>query len=203
MAIITITRRYASGGRKLGRHLANVLHYRYVDKHIFQKVADNLKVSEGDLESFEKSGQYRILSIFSRLFDKRYIERIVGYDKTVVQESDYQEALKNLVLEVARENNVVIVGRAAHFFLKNLQDCYHIRLIASHEWRRNYAIESLRVRPTNVDAILDERDRNHEWFLSMICGKDIDNPLLFHMSINVDLVSFEKAAELSLALLNR
>jgi cytidylate kinase len=201
MPVVTITRKYASGGRKLGRHLANVLNYKYVDKYIFQKVAENLNVSEGTLESFEKSGQYRVLNMFSSLFSKNYIERIAGYDKTIVQESEYQEALKSLVLQVAAENNVVIVGRASHFFLRNLQDCYRLRLIASKDWRRDYAIRSLKVRPANAEGILEERDRNHEWFLNMICGEDSDNPLLYHLTLNMDLVSFERAAELSLALL--
>ncbi len=201
MAVITISRKYASGGRKLGRHLANVLNYKYVDKYIFQKVADSLQVSEGTLASFEESGQYRIANMFSSLFSKSYIERIVGYDKTVVQENEYQKALKNLVMAVAQEDNVVIVGRAGYFFLQNLHDCYRIRLIASKEWRRKYAIEKLRVRPAKADGILQQRDSNQEWFMSMICGAAADDPHLFHLTVNMDVVSFEQAFELSLALL--
>jgi cytidylate kinase len=201
MAVITISRKYASGGRRLGRHLANVLNYKYVDKYIFQKVADSLQVSEGTLASFEESGQYRIANMFSRLFSKSYIERIVGYDRTVVQESEYQKALKNLVRAVAQEDNVVIVGRAGYFFLQDLQDCYRIRLIASKEWRRKYAIENLRVRPAKVDGIIQERDSNQEWFMNMICGDASDDPHLFHLIINMELVSLERAVELSLALL--
>ena len=64
MAVIAITRKYASGGRELGRLLGKRLNYDCVDKSLFQKVAENLKVSEGTLASFEKGGQYRILWTF-------------------------------------------------------------------------------------------------------------------------------------------
>ena len=55
MAVITISRDFASGGRKLGRLLAKSLDYQYVDKSLFQKIAEDLNVSEKTLESFEKS----------------------------------------------------------------------------------------------------------------------------------------------------
>ena len=52
MAVITITREMATGGRKLGRLLARGLDYQYVDKSLFQKIAEDLNVSERTLESF-------------------------------------------------------------------------------------------------------------------------------------------------------
>ncbi len=200
MAVITITRRYASGGRKLGKLLAKRLNYDYVDKYLFQKVAENLQVSEGTLESYEKGRQYRISNYFARLFSKDYIERIVGHDKTVVEEGDYQDALRNLVLEVAEQDNVVIIGRAANFFLKDVQNCYHLCLVASEDWRKNYAVKTLGVRPSEVGRILEERDRNHIWFLQTICGEGFDDSLLFHLTLNMDRVPFEKAVELSVML---
>lgn len=202
MAVIAITRRYASGGRELGRLVARRLHYSCVDKYLFQKVAEDLKVSEGTLESFEKGGQYRIANIFSNLFGKNYINRIVGYDNTVVEEGEYQDALRKLVLGVAEQDNVVIIGRAAHFFLKDKHSCYRFCLVASKDWRRRYAIETLGVRESQVDRIIQERDRNHLWFQRTICGNGFDDPQLFHLIINMDLIPLEKAAELMVSVLH-
>ena len=58
MAVITISRRYASGGRKLGKLLARRLNFDHVDKICFQTIAEKLYVSEGTLKSFEWGGQY-------------------------------------------------------------------------------------------------------------------------------------------------
>jgi cytidylate kinase len=193
MAVITVTRKYASGGRELGRRLAQRLDYDCVDKYLFQKVAENLSVTRDSLESFEKGRQYRISSRFSSLFSKSYIDRIVGYDRTVVEEDAYQKALKDLVLGIARQNNVVIVGRAAHFFLKDLQNCYHCCLLASIDWRRNYATERLGVSKSRVDSILKERDKNHEWFHRAVCGETFEDPHLFGMTFNMDVVPVGKA----------
>ena len=127
MAVITIHRDFASGGRKLGQLLAKNLGYHYVDKSLLQKIALDLHVSESTLESFEQSREYRISNLFNNVFSKSYIARIVGYDKTIVEESEYQNSLKSLILGVAQENNMVIIGRASYYFLGDRENCFHFR----------------------------------------------------------------------------
>ena len=200
MAIITIGRNLASGGRKLGRILAKRLEYHYVDKSLFQKIAEDLNVSEKTLESFEKSREYRISNTFSKLFNKSYIQRIVGFDKSVVEEQEYQTSLKNLVLETAKEDNVVIVGRAAYFFLKDVENCYHIRLIAPMDWRKKYAVEKLKIAPDHVQETIEKSDINHLWFHRLICGERFDDPFLFHQTLNMSLIPFEKAVDIVMSL---
>lgn len=198
MAVITISREFATGGRKLGRHLAKKLNYDYVDKSLLQKIAADLGVSEKTLESFEASRKYLISNALYQLLTKHYLERIVGPDKTVVEERQYLQRLKHLVLEMAEKDNVVIIGRAAHFFLKDTQNCYHFRLVASKDWRSRYAIRNHALRPSEVERTLDERDKKRISFLRSVCGEDFDAPLLFHLTLNMSLISFEKAVELCL-----
>jgi cytidylate kinase len=203
MAVITISRSLGSGGRRLGRLLAKRLEYQYVEKSLFQKIAEDLNVSERTLESFEKSREYRISNIFSKLFSKDYIQRIVGYDKSIVEEQEYQTSLKNLILGVAQEDNVVIVGRAAYFFLKDMGNCYHVRLIASMDSRKKYAVEKLAMPQNRAQEIIEKSDTNQIWFRRLICGEDFDNLNLFHMTLNMNLIPPKKAVEIMVSLLDR
>jgi cytidylate kinase len=196
MAVITISRKYASGGRKLGKLVSRRLKYSYVDKHYFQMLAEKLHVSEGTLESFERDRRYWISDAFTKFFSKNYMERIVGYDKTLVEESAYQDALRNLLLGLAEKDNVVIVGRAAHFFLKGMQNCYHFLLVASMDWRRKYARKTLGALSYKIERILEERDISHAWFLRTVCGEHQDDPHAFHLTLNMDRIPTENAAEL-------
>ena len=202
MAVITISRDFASGGRQLGRLLAKRLDYQYVDKSLFQKIAEDLNVSEKTLESFEKSREYRISNVFSIIFSKSYIERIVGHDKSVVEEQEYQTSLKNLILGVAQEDNVVIIGRAAYYFLKDMENCYHIRLFAPMDWRIQYAVEKRGTPRDGVKEIIERRDINYLWFLRFMCGESFDDQSLFHLNLNISLISFEKAVDVIMALAN-
>jgi len=193
MAVITFSREFASGGKNLGRRLAKELNYVYVDKSLFQKIAEDLNVSQRNLESFEKSREFRISNTFSRLFSEDYIQRIVGHDKRVVEEQEYQNSLKNLILETAKGDNVIIIGRAAYFFLKNMKNCYHIRLVAPVEWRKSYAVKNLRIPEDRVERILTRRDTNSLWFRRLICGEGYDDPTHFHLTLNMGLVSVDKS----------
>ena len=203
MAVIVVSRSFASGGRELGRLLARRLGYHYVDKSLFQKVAQDLHVSEGTLESFEQSREYRISNLFANLFSKRYIQRIVGYDKTVVEESEYQDRLQSLIVGVAKEGGAVIIGRAAHYFLRDMKNCYRFRLIAPMEYRKKYVVEKLGVTPSQAQRVLERKDRNQEWFHRSVCGQEHDSPLLFHLTLNMGVVSLEKAAGIVLSVVNR
>jgi cytidylate kinase len=190
MAVITITREMATGGRKLGRILARRLDYQYVDKSLFQKIAEDLNVSERTLESFERSREYHISNTFAKAFSTSYIERIVGYDKSVVEEEEYQKSLGKLILETARENNVVIIGR------------YHIRLVAPKDWRQKYASENYKIRPDRVRKFIEKRDRNLRWFRRSICGAGFYDSLFFHLTLNMSRISTEKGVELLMSVAN-
>jgi CMP/dCMP kinase len=201
MAVITISRDYASGGRKLGRSLAKKLNYQYVDKSLFQKIAEDLDVSENNLESFEKSREYRISNIFYKLFSRDYVKRIVGYDKRMVEEKEYQDSLKHLILETAKEDNVVIIGRAAYFFLKDTPNCFHIRLSAPKEWRKRYAVENLNIPEHQAESVLERRDINSLWFRRLICGEAYDSLHYFHLILNMGFIQPEKTIDIVMALI--
>lgn len=196
MSVITITREFASGGRRLGLVLSKRLGYQYVDKAIFQQIAENLSVSEKTLQSFEQSREYRISNIFSKLFSTHYIQRIVGRDRSVVEEHDYQTSLKNLILNTAAHDNVIIIGRAGYYFLKDMENCFNFHLVASMDFRKKYAVKHLSKPEDRVEESLKKSDRNHKWFLKSICGDDFYNPQRFHLTMNMDCIPFEKSIEL-------
>jgi len=202
MAIISVYKSFATGGREVGRVLAKNLGYQYVDKSLFQEIAEALHVSEGTLESFEQSRQYRISNIFSNLFSRGYIQRIVGYDKSVVEEKEYQNSLKKLVLTVAEEDNAVIIGRASHYFLRDKNNCFRFRLVAPMEFRLRYAVEKHGIAPSQAQSVIERRDRNHEWFHRSVCGDNYDSPLLFHLTVNTGLISIEKTADIILSVVD-
>jgi CMP/dCMP kinase len=202
MAVIAVYKNFASGGREIGRSIARELGYHYVDKDLFQKIAEGLQVSEGTLESFEQSREYRISNLFANLFSKKYIQRIVGYDKTVVEENEYQDRLQGLIRGVAKEDNAVIIGRAAHYFLREMKNCYRFGLIAPMEYRKKYAVAKLGIAPSQAERVLKRRDRSQAWFHRSVCGEDYDSPLLFHLTVNTGFISLENAVGIMLSVMN-
>jgi cytidylate kinase len=202
MAVVAVYKSFATGGRELGRNLAKKLGYDYVDKSLFQKVAEALDVSEGTLESFEHGRMYRVSNLFSNLFSKSYIQRIVGYDKTVVEEKEYQRSLEKLILGVAQQDNAVIIGRASYYFLKDMPGCYRFRLVAPIDWRKNYAMKMLSITEAQAQSEIARRDRNQAWFHRAVCGENYHSPLMFHLTINSSLIPLEEATGIVLSVVH-
>jgi cytidylate kinase len=178
MAVITITSEMATGGRELGRLLARRLDYRYVDKSLFQDIAKDMNVSKGTLISFEETRRYE------------------GYKKSVVGDEEYKKSLRSLLLETAKNDNVVIIGRAAYFFLKDMKNCYHIRLVAPIDWRKKYALENYKINPDRVQKFIEKGDKTRKWFRRSICGMSFDDSSWFHFTLNMSRTPIEKAVEL-------
>jgi len=199
MAVIAIHHDFATGGREAGRLLATRLGYEYVDKSLFQKIAEDLHVSEGTLKSFERSREYKISNLFSKLYSKNYVQRIVGYDKGVVEEREYQHSLKNLILGIAQDDDVVINGRAAHYFLRDLENCYRFRLIAPISWRKKYATQKLGISADRAEATIERRDTNQLWFHRSVCGEDFEDPYIFHLTLNMGFLTVKEATNLMAA----
>lgn len=184
MAVITISREMATGGRELGRLLARRLDYRYIDKSLFQDIAKDLNVSKGTLVSFEERRRYE------------------GYDKSAVGEEEYKKSLESLLLETAREDNVVIIGRAAYFFLNDMKNCCHIRLVAPMDWKKNYAMENYKISPDRVQEFVKKGDETRKWFRRSICGMRFDDAHWFHLTLNMSRISIERAVELIMSASN-
>ena len=184
MAVITISRGIATGGRELGRLLAMRLDYRYIDKSLFQEIAEDLNVPKGRLVSFEERRRYE------------------GYDQSAVAEEEYKKSLGSILLGAAREDNVVIIGRAAYFFLNNIKNCYHIRLVAPMDWKKNYALENYKISPDRVPKFIEKGDDTRKWFRRSICGMGFDDSHWFHLTLNMGRISVEKAADLIMSASN-
>ncbi len=198
MTVITIRHEFATGGRELGQMVADRLGYQYVDKNLFQKIADNLSVSDNSLKSFEKTRHFYITNLFLGLVSKNYIKRIAGHDRSVVCDVEYQNSLKSLITKFAAKDNVVILGRAACYFLKNTDHCYRFRVFAPMEWRERYAVEKLKIPANKVKKGMAEKDESQRWLFKMIYGNDYKDRYLYHVSLNMGLDSFEQAAQILL-----
>lgn len=77
MKIITISREFGSGGRELGKRLAELLHYDYYDREIITAIAEKKELNERYVEqTLEDHGwrnfplTYRHSFAVSRLYRK-------------------------------------------------------------------------------------------------------------------------------------
>ena len=69
MAIITISKEFASGGQYIALRVAELLNIDYFDREILKEVASKASVSEMEVEGFEEDRHSAMKVFFSRIID--------------------------------------------------------------------------------------------------------------------------------------
>lgn len=107
--IITISREFGSGGRELAKRLAEYLGYHYYDKNILDIVAEKWDI---DPEYYERVVEK---STFPYPVGKSF----VAYSSYHKIKTDTLLKQRQVLMEIAKKGNCVIVGRGADLVLKS------------------------------------------------------------------------------------
>jgi len=100
------------------------------------------------------------------------------------------------VLRLANRGNVILIGRGAHIITSNLSHAFHVRLVGSLAKRVEHIQEIRAVGKAEALEFIRQEDRGRERYLKKYFGKTVDDDLSYHLVINTDCVSYEKAARL-------
>ncbi|HOW68153.1 MAG TPA: cytidylate kinase-like family protein, partial [Verrucomicrobiota bacterium] len=146
------------------------------------------------------------------LRDHHYSERIAGF-MPERQRSAIQDAVEELlglhpsswtlvektsetILHLAEAGHAIIVGRGANVIIGFRPGAYHVRLVGSVEKRLENLQEYYQFSPRKAREYLQRTDRGRRWYLKKQFGKNIEDPLLYHLVLNMDAISIEQAAEI-------
>ena len=108
--IITIGREFGSGGRELGRNLAEVLGYAYYDREIISEIAKRTSLSEKYVQNV---AEHKPVIPFPIHTGRTFWAVMPDYDHSVQQEQH------RIIREIAAKSDCVIVGRGADYILRD------------------------------------------------------------------------------------
>src|SRR6056297_3117314 len=200
MAVLTISREFGAGGRTLGKRVAKELGYTLVDEDIVQMVAERAKVSKKTVKSMEKEAGGSLLRFMNYLISQKQINRILEDHRGYLDEEVYVNTLTQIITDLAEEGNCVIVGRGGQYVLREHADAFHLLLVANHEDRVRFMMETYNMtKDQAANTIRVHGKRRHNLYRKF--GKeDYDDPLLYHLVLNMSKLSMQKATETAVKL---
>ena len=174
MRIITIGREFGSGGRELGKRIAEALGIAYYDKEIIDKVASKTQLATDYIQQIieKKPLTYYPITIGNSF---NGIDDILARSNAAI----YAEQA-NVIKELAEKSDCVIVGRCADYILKDYHP-FRIFVFSNMESKIKRCIEKGETKNTDVKKIKKEihridKNRRHyyEFYTSQKWG-DIHN----------------------------
>ena len=115
--VITIGRQYGSGGREIGRLVADALGIKYYDKELLM---ESSKASGVKPEVFEAADE-RFLSFFSNIWSFNLGFNTGSYllGSSPISDEKIYAAQSNVMKTLAQNSSCLIVGRSADYVLRN------------------------------------------------------------------------------------
>lgn len=110
--IVTIAREFGSGGRELGRRLAEVLGFDYYDKEILTEIAKKTSLSE---EYVKQVVECRPHGLYPITVGHTFA---MWYNAGFNQAQAVYAAQSEIIGELATKSDCVIIGRCADYILK-------------------------------------------------------------------------------------
>lgn len=126
--IITIGRELGSGGRELGRRLAENLGYAYYDQEILDEIVKRTDLSEKYVKSIVERKPMLSFPIHIGHSFQMMSNPVADHSQKIYQEQC------NILREMAEKSNCVIVGRCADYILKDMNP-FRIFVYAEMEGR--------------------------------------------------------------------
>ena len=181
--IITISREYGSGGRYIGRLVADKLGIKFYDKDLVNKLSEKTGLST---EYIEDNEQKR--NILDSL-NNGYYYNLTNSDELFVEESD-------LIKELANNESCVIIGRCSDFILKDNKDVINIFVYSTMDNKINRAVERYGLNKKSAEKEIKKIDKLRSNHYKHYTGKTWGNSENYDLCINSDTFGVEKAADM-------
>ena len=198
MAILTISRTYGCGAREIARELAKKTGYTLFEKEIVPIIAKKLdRKTEYTLEHDQ------LKDMLSASVIDFASSRFAFLKKDSINPEEYRNALKDLFLKLLKQGNAIIVGRGSQFILQNQPEVFHVRLMASMAYRADHLRTQHFLKQSESTLIqkIQTEDRRRQKFLESHFQQTGDDPLLYHLIINLSKIPVVKAQDMILQLL--
>lgn len=181
--IITIAREYGSGGRYIGKLVAEKLGIKLYDKEFVEEISKDTGFSAEYIESNEQKR-----TVLDNVNGGYYVG-LNNADELFIKES-------NLIKELAEKESCVIVGRCADFILKEKENVFKIFINNTMENKIKRATEFYGMNKEKAKKEISRINKLRANHYKYYTDKDWREPSNYDICINSDAVGIENAVEL-------
>ena len=190
--LVTISREYGSGGRKIGKILAEKLGVPLYDKEIIDLAVEKSGLSREIIETAElrakSSFSYSLASAMS--FGDGYVgDNVSLNEKLFITQVD-------VINQIASTGEGVIIGRCADYILREISGVTNIFIHAETEDRIKRSIDEYGVDPDKAKNVVQTYDKARANYYNYHTCQKWGEYSNYNLSINSSYITEEEAANL-------
>ena len=170
--VITISREYGSGGRFIGRLIAEKLGIGFYDLELLTKASDLSGISKACLENYDETKE----SAFS------YAQGLYGMDMSLGQKVFLAQF--DAIKKIAAQESCVIVGRCADYVLKDNSNVVKVFICAPLEDKIERAVTYYKINPAKAASIISKKNKKRKSYYNFYTDKEWGKPDSYDLCIN-------------------
>lgn len=193
--IITISREFGSGGRSIGRMVAQMLDIPFYDKELVEQVA----LESGFAPKFvEEHGEHSPgNSLFSYAFAPQGVPGVMNGLST----ADFLWNIQcSVILQLAEKGPCVIVGRNADYILKDHPDCLHAYIHADMDFRADRIVRLYGESEKSPQTRLNEKDKRRRVNYQHYTGRNWGDARNYDICLKSSVLGIETCADIIVSL---
>lgn len=189
--IITISRQFGSGGRTIGKAVAEKLGYKCYDTELVEKVAEETGF---DPSYIADAGEYAPgKSILSYAFSSAVPHGTPNH----MSASDYLWSTQcRIISELAEKGNCVIVGRCADYILRERDDCLNVFIYANDDYRAERIVKLYGERDASPQKRIEDKDARRKVNYKYFTGRNWGETENYHICLDSSVVGHDKCVEI-------
>jgi cytidylate kinase len=178
MAILSISREYRSGGREIGRAVAQEMQYEFVDK---DRILLDLKASGEKWRNLAEDLDEVRPTLWEK-FDREYRAFIALMECHI-----YDHALKD---------RAVIIGRGSNFLLADIPQALKVRLTAPLEVRVERLMRESEMDRRTALWLIEKTDRTRAGYIQSVYGKHWEDQKYYDRIFDTGIQTFEEVTRI-------
>ena len=182
--VVTIGRRFCTGGSEIGKMVAQRLGVNCYDRELVEKAAEAVGVSMAEVVKNEESMMNWLRTPIS----------LFGQPELTLAEKIFA-AESEIILDICSKEPCVIVGRCADYILKNRVKTLNVFITASLEKRIQTATEQHGIED-RVEDRLKKYDQKRSRFYSANTNKEWGNIDNYDMCLDSGKLGYEMCANI-------
>ncbi len=186
--IITISRQYGSGGRIVGKKLADALGVPFYDNELINLAAEKTGLSKECFKEAENTSAGNLLFSITSLAS--------GMDSCGLPLSEKIFLVQSQVIkEVAEEGSCVIVGRSANYVLSETPNCINVFLQADLKDRVERAVRHYDLPEKNAEAAVIKTDKRRANYYNYFTGGKWGKAENYDLILNTSRLDLDHVVE--------
>ena len=194
--IITINRELGSGGRTVGRKLAEKLGVEYFDKAVIKALEERYNLSAEQIEQL-KGQETSWWEQFKRKMT--FSESEYELNQTNIETEDVFRAETQILKALAKDQSCVIAGRTAFYMFRDHPNHLSILIQASMPCRMARVAREQNMSKEEARMVIEKVDAMRENYVNEFTGTSRYDSRNYHLVLNMDELTEDAAVDLILA----